>query len=159
MSKTILITGGCGFIGHHFVEHIYLNTDWNIIIIDKLSYASNGFERLRDTGCLNNNRIKIFTNDLINPIPEGLQKELVGDINYIVHMAAETHVDNSIKTPVPFVKNNIMSTLHLLEYSRKLNNLETFFYFSRLFTFFIIVIIILSFHCVVIYLLLLDFSQ
>ena len=49
MSKTILITGGCGFIGHHFVEHIYINTDWNIIIIDKLSYASNGFERLRDT--------------------------------------------------------------------------------------------------------------
>mgnify|MGYP001351732330 CR=1 FL=1 len=49
MSKTILITGGCGFIGHHFVEHVYINTDWNIIIIDKLSYASNGFERLRDT--------------------------------------------------------------------------------------------------------------
>ena len=73
--KKILVTGGCGFIGHHFIEHIYLRTDWDIIIIDKLSYASNGFERLRDTGCLNNNRIQIFTNDLINPIPEGLQKE------------------------------------------------------------------------------------
>ena len=45
----ILITGGCGFIGHHFVEHIYRNTDWDIIIIDKLSYASNGVERLRYT--------------------------------------------------------------------------------------------------------------
>ena len=35
----ILITGGCGFIGHHFVEHILNNTDWNIIVIDKLTYA------------------------------------------------------------------------------------------------------------------------
>ena len=37
MSKTILITGGCGFIGHHFVEHIIINTAWNIIILDKLT--------------------------------------------------------------------------------------------------------------------------
>ena len=130
MSKTILITGGCGFIGHHFVEHIYLNTDWNIIIIDKLSYASNGFERLRDTGCLNNKRIKIFTNDLINSIPDGLKKELGENINYIVHMAAETHVDNSIKNPKLFLDNNINSTLNLLEFSRKIKNLEIFFYFS-----------------------------
>lgn len=130
MTKTILITGGCGFIGHHFVEHIYSSTNWDIIIIDKLSYASNGFERLRDTACLNNNRIKIFTNDLINPIPEGLQKELGDDINYIVHMAAETHVDNSIQNPKLFLDNNINSTLNLLEYSRTLKNLEKFFYFS-----------------------------
>ncbi len=130
MSKTILITGGCVFIGHHFVEHVYLRTNWNIIIIDKLSYASNGFERLRDIGCINNNRIQIYTNDLINPIPEGLQKELGDNINYIVHMAAETHVDNSIQNPKLFLDNNINSTLNLLEYSRNLKNLEIFFYFS-----------------------------
>tara|TARA_B100000965_G_scaffold42235_1_gene31018 strand:+ start:2399 stop:3388 length:990 start_codon:yes stop_codon:yes gene_type:complete len=130
MSKTILITGGCGFIGHHFVEHVYINTDWNIIIIDKLSYASNGFERLRDTGCLNDDRVKVFTNDLINPIPEGIQKEIGKNVKYIVHMAAETHVDNSIKDPKLFLDNNINSTLNLLEYSRTLPNLEIFFYFS-----------------------------
>lgn len=130
MSKTILITGGCGFIGHHFVEHVYINTDWNIVIIDKLSYASNGFERLRDTGCLNTDRVKVFTNDLINPIPEGIQKEIGKNVNYIVHMAAETHVDNSIKDPKLFLDNNINSTLNLLEYSRTLPNLEIFFYFS-----------------------------
>ena len=39
--KIVLITGGCGFIGHHFVEHICVNTDWNIIVLDKLTYASN----------------------------------------------------------------------------------------------------------------------
>ena len=129
MSKTILVTGGCGFIGHHFVEHIYHNTNWNIIIIDKLSYASNGFERLRDTEALDNPRIKIFTYDLVNQITPGLEQEF-GDINYIVHMAAETHVDNSIKNPKLFIKNNVMSTFTMLEYARKLKNLEKFFYFS-----------------------------
>ena len=129
MSKTILVTGGCGFIGHHFVEHIYRQTDWNIIIIDKLSYASNGFERLRDTEVLDNPRIKIFTYDLINQITPGLEQEF-GDINYIVHMAAETHVDNSIKNPKLFIKNNVMSTFTMLEYARKLKNLEKIFYFS-----------------------------
>ena len=76
MTKTIVVTGGCGFIGHHFIEHLMVNTDWNIVVLDKLSYASNGFERLRDTGCLNDPRIKVFTNDLVNPLPEGLKKEI-----------------------------------------------------------------------------------
>ena len=129
MTKTVLVTGGCGFIGHHFVEHIYVNTDWNIIVLDKLTYASHGLERLRDTGALDNNRVKVFTYDLSYPLSVGLKKEL-GNVNYIVHMAADTHVDNSISTPVPFVRNNIMSTVHMLEYARTLSNLEIFFYFS-----------------------------
>lgn len=127
--KTILITGGCGFIGHHFVEHILVSTDWNIIVIDKLTYASYGLERLKDTGALESKRVKVFTFDLSNEITIGLRKE-IGEINYIVHMAADTHVDNSISEPVPFVKNNIMSTLNLLEYARSLKSLEIFFYFS-----------------------------
>lgn len=125
----IIVTGGCGFIGHHFVEHIFVNTDWNIIVLDKLTYASHGLERLRDTGALDNNRVKVFTYDLSYPLSIGLKKEL-GNVNYIVHMAADTHVDNSISTPVPFVRNNIMSTVHMLEYARSLSNLEIFFYFS-----------------------------
>ena len=130
MSKTILITGGCGFIGHHFVEHVFINTDWNIIVIDKLSYASNGFERLRDTEILDTERIKVFTCDLILPLSDGIIKE-IGNIDYIVHMAAETHVDNSIKDPKLFLDNNIQSTYNLLEYARNhLPKLKTFFYFS-----------------------------
>lgn len=127
--KNILVTGGCGFIGHHFVEHLLIETDWNIKIIDKLTYASYGLERLKDIEALNNERVKIFTYDLTNEISVGLRKEL-GEIDYIVHMAADTHVDNSISEPVPFIKNNIISTLNLLEYARKLNNLKIFFYFS-----------------------------
>ena len=129
MKKTILITGGCGFIGHHFVEHIFVKTDWNIIVLDKLTYASHGLERLRNTDTLDSERVKVFTYDLSHPLSIGLKKEL-GDVNYIVHMAADTHVDNSISTPVPFIKNNIMSTVHMLEYARTLENLEIFFYFS-----------------------------
>ena len=127
----IIITGGCGFIGHHFVEHIYKKTDWDIIIIDKLSYASNGFERLRDTGTINDKRIKLFTSDLILPLSDGLIKEIGTDVDYIVHMAAETHVDNSITDPRLFINNNIQSTVNLLEYARNyLPKLKTFFYFS-----------------------------
>lgn len=127
----IIITGGCGFIGHHFVEHIYKNTDWEIIVIDKLSYASNGFERMRDTDTLNDKRVKVFTSDLVMSLSEGLIKEIGTDVDYIVHMAAETHVDNSIVDPKLFINNNIQSTVNLLEYARNyLNNLKTFFYFS-----------------------------
>lgn len=130
MPKTILITGGCGFIGHHFVEHVFVNTDWNIIVVDKLSYASSGFERLRDTETLYSPRVKVFTFDLSKKITDGLKKE-IGVVNYIVHMAAETHVDNSILNPKSFVKNNIMSTFYLLEFARDVaSSLELFFYFS-----------------------------
>jgi dTDP-glucose 4,6-dehydratase len=130
MSKTILITGGCGFIGHHFVQHVLKNTDWNVIILDKLTYASLGLERLRDIGVFENPRVKVLTYDFQYEISVGIMKEIGYNINYIVHMAAETHVDNSIATPVPFIHNNVMSTVHLLEFARKCTNLELFFYFS-----------------------------
>ena len=128
----IIITGGCGFIGHHFVEHICVNTDWEIIVLDKLSYASMGFERLRDTAIFTRyrNRVRVFTSDLILPLPNGIQIEIGQDVDYIVHMAAETHVDNSISDPVPFINNNIQSTVNMLEYARKLPSLKMFFYFS-----------------------------
>jgi dTDP-glucose 4,6-dehydratase len=130
MSKTIILTGGCGFIGHHFAEYVFKNTDWNIIIIDKLSYASLGLNRLRNNELLYSNRVKVFTLDLCNELSEGVKKEIGNDINYIVHMAAETHVDNSIKEPLKIISNNVNSTIHLLEWARTLKNLEIFFYFS-----------------------------
>lgn len=132
MSKTVLVTGGCGFIGHHFVEHALINTDWNIIIVDKLTYASKGFSRLDDQIfqiAIKSHRLKVLTWDLSNELSIGMKREL-GLINIIVHMAAETHVDNSIKMPGIFVQNNIMSTFYLLEYARTLQDLEYFFYFS-----------------------------
>jgi dTDP-glucose 4,6-dehydratase len=125
----VILTGCCGFIGHHTVEHLLKNTDWDIIGIDKLSYASKGFERLRNFNALNNPKFKLLTWDLTVPLSQGLIQE-IGSIDIIIHMAAETHVDNSIKDPVPFVLNNIHSTLNLLEYARKLPNLKCFLSFS-----------------------------
>ena len=126
----IVLTGGCGFIGHHFAEYIHKNTDWDIIILDKLTYASMGLERLRNNGLYNSQRVKIYTVDLCNEISEGLKKEMGNNIDYIVHMAAETHVDNSIKEPRNVIMNNVTSTVNLLEWSRTLQNLKIFFYFS-----------------------------
>ena len=126
---TILITGGCGFIGHHVVEHILKNTDWNIIILDKLNYASMGFERIREIDIIENMRIKVLTYDLQYSLTIGMIKE-IGCVDYIIHMAAETHVDNSISDPVNFIHNNVMSTVHLLEFARNCKNLKLFFYFS-----------------------------
>ena len=125
----ILITGGCGFIGHHFVQHIFKNTDWNIIILDKLNYASMGFERIREIGIFESPRVKILTYDLQHFLTIGMIKE-IGQVDYIIHMAAETHVDNSIADPVNFIHNNVMSTVHLLEFARNCKKLKLFFYFS-----------------------------
>jgi len=130
MSKKIVLTGGCGFIGHHFAEYVYKNTDWDIIIIDKLTYASMGLNRLRNNILLYTPRVKVFTIDLCEELSDGIKKEIGTDINYIVHMAAETHVDNSIREPMKVIKNNINSTVNLLEWARNLKNLEIFFYFS-----------------------------
>jgi dTDP-glucose 4,6-dehydratase len=130
MPKKIILTGGCGFIGHHFAEYVHKNTDWDIIIIDKLSYASLGLNRLRNNELLYSKRVKVFTIDLCNELSEGIIKEIGNDVSYIVHMAAETHVDNSIKEPMKVITNNVNSTVNLLEWARTLKNLEIFFYFS-----------------------------
>ena len=130
MVKKIILTGGCGFIGHHVAEYLHKNTDWDIIILDKLSYASMGLNRLRNNLLLFSPRVKVFTMDLCNQITDGIKKEIGNDVNYIIHMAAETHVDNSILDPKNVIKNNISSTLNLLEWAREIKKLEIFFYFS-----------------------------
>ena len=127
--KTVLVTGGCGFIGHHVIEHLLRKTNWNIIVVDKLNYASMGLERLRSFSALSNPRVKVFTTDITTPVTQGLRKEL-GDVNIVIHMAAESHVDNSISAPREFFHNNVNGTVEMLEYAKTLDNLEMFFYFS-----------------------------
>lgn len=115
----ILITGGCGFLGSHIVEHFLKNTEAEIVVLDKLSYASIGFDRLRDIqihgerGVHANARVKIIGCDLAQPIPDGVDRE-VGHVDYVIHAAAETHVDNSIVDPLPFLQSNVIGTHHLL---------------------------------------------
>ena len=100
------------------------------MIIDKLSYASRGFERLKDSGIMD--RVTCWPIDLCTPITPGMRLLLQPDrIEFIIHMAADTHVDNSISDPVPFVQNNVNSTLQLLEFARTLPNLKRFVYFCK----------------------------
>jgi dTDP-glucose 4,6-dehydratase len=126
--KRVLITGGAGFAAHHVVEHFLKNTDWEIIVLDRLSYAAKGFDRLRDINVFDDKRVMTLTADFSEPISDGISKE-IGQVNYIVHMGAETHVDNSIKDPVPFVKANVVGTLGMLQFAKK-QELEQFIYFS-----------------------------
>lgn len=125
----IVITGGAGFVGHHVVEHFIKNTDWDIVVLDKLTYATNGFDRLRDIDCFDDNRVKIFTTDLNEPLSVGIKKE-IGEVDYIINLASESHVDNSIKDPVNFTLNNVKLVLNMLEWARELKELKKFIQFS-----------------------------
>lgn len=126
---TIAITGGAGFIGHHLVEHVLRTTNWQILVLDRLTYASNGFDRLRDIDAFDDKRVRCFTIDLTQDFGTGLHQEL-GEPEYVVHMAAETHVDNSIVDPWTFVQANVVGTFRVLEWARKLRNLKRLIYFS-----------------------------
>jgi dTDP-glucose 4,6-dehydratase len=122
-----VVTGGRGFFGSHLVEHLLKNTDWEIVIFDKLSYASVSEDRLAsmDTWEKYRNRVRLFTVDLCQWISEGVHRD-VGDVDYIIHAAAESHVDRSIEAPAPFIRNNVSATLNTLEYARCHPDLKMF---------------------------------
>ena len=125
-----LITGGCGFIGHHLIQHILeAQSDSHIYVIDKLTYSTKGLDRLRDINAIQSQRVTLFTYDLVSPISDGLVLELQ-DVDIIIHMAAETHVDTSIKNPIECIYNNTMSTVHILELAKKLKHVQKILYFS-----------------------------
>jgi len=125
-----LITGGCGFIGGHCVEHFLKNTDWEIVILDSLTYAGN-LNRLTDIDVFEKERKRIhyIWHDLKSPINESVSS-LIGDVDYIFHLAAESHVDKSLKDPVPFVHNNVVGTCNILEFARSQKGLRLFFNFG-----------------------------
>ena len=127
--RTIAVTGGAGFIGHHFVEHVLKTTDWNVLVLDRLTYASSGFDRLRDIEAFDDKRVRCFTIDLTQEFGDGLRREL-GEPDFVVHMAAETHVDNSITDPWPFVQANVVGTYRVLEWARRMKKLDRLVYFS-----------------------------
>jgi dTDP-glucose 4,6-dehydratase len=126
--KKILITGGCGFVGHHAVEHFLKETDWNIYILDKMTYAASGLDRVRDINAFDSQRVRFFSTDFTRKLSKGMVQECK-DVDYILHMGAETHVDNSITDPGTFVYSNVVGTLNMLEFARLLDN-PTFVYFS-----------------------------
>ncbi len=129
MSK-LLLTGGCGFIGSHCVEGLLKETDWEIVIIDRLDMSGN----LRRLTSINNwetqkNRVKFIWWDLKSQINEQIKKE-IGHVDYIWHLAASSHVDRSIIDPMSFVMDNVVGTTNLLNFARTLDNLKLFINFG-----------------------------
>jgi dTDP-glucose 4,6-dehydratase len=125
----ILITGGAGFLGHHVVDHLLDNTDAEVVVLDKLTYASSGFDRLRDSDRFDDARVHTLAADFTKPISHGVSLE-IGDVDYILHLGAETHVDNSIADPEPFVMTNVVGTMHMLNFALTVPSLKRFLYFS-----------------------------
>jgi len=116
--KKVLVTGGCGFLGHHVVEHLLKITDFEIVILDSLSYAGN-LNRLTDIDIWEKEkkRVKIVWHDLRSPISKTTDS-IVGKVDFIFHLAAETHVDRSLENSIPFVQTNVIGTANLLEWLR-----------------------------------------
>ena len=118
MSKTLLLTGIGGFIGSHVMEHVLINTDWNIVGID--SFRHKGITDRVTTSVYywkHRERVRIVTHDLTAPFSDLLTND-IGPVDYVVNMASESHVDRSITYPVPFIKNNVDLVLNMLEYAR-----------------------------------------
>ena len=117
MSKTILITGGAGFIGSHVVR-LFVNKypDHKIVNLDVLTYAGN-LENLRD---IENKENYIFEKGDI--VDEGYIKSLFEKYNFdgVVHLAAESHVDRSITNPMEFIMTNVVGTVNLLNAAKNL---------------------------------------
>jgi dTDP-glucose 4,6-dehydratase len=132
MSKRVLITGGAGFIGHHIIDLFLQKTDWEIVSLDRLDYSGN-LNRLDDVVKRYppevRKRVKIVWHDLRAEIAD-INRNLIGDVNIILHLAAASHVDRSISHPMEFVMDNTIGTVHLLNYARTLKNLERLIYFS-----------------------------
>lgn len=132
MSNKLLLTGGAGFIGHHFIEYILANTDFNIITLDRLDYSGN-LNRLHEViSSLHDkekNRVKIIFHDLKAELNTQISQS-VGDVEYIIHMAAGSHVDRSIANPMDFVLDNVVGTANILNYARSCDHLKRFIYFS-----------------------------
>jgi dTDP-glucose 4,6-dehydratase len=113
--KSIMITGGAGFIGSHLIRHM-LNKypDYQIINLDKLTYAGN-LENLRD---IESNKNYVFIKADIND--DNAIQEVFADHNIdgVIHLAAESHVDRSISNPTEFIYTNIVGTINLLNAAR-----------------------------------------
>ena len=110
--KTLLVTGGAGFIGSHFVKHILEKyNDYCVINVDKLTYAGN-LDNIKEIMTLSNH--KFYKGDISD---ESFIKDLFKkhEIDIVVNFAAESHVDNSIKSSGLFLKTNVIGTQVLLD--------------------------------------------
>jgi len=108
----LLVTGGAGFIGSNFVRHVIAHTDHHVTVLDALTYAGN---RASLDG-LPESRLRFVKGDITDA---GLVDELTAQADAVIHYAAESHNDNSLHDPRPFIDTNIVGTYTLLEAARR----------------------------------------
>lgn len=114
----IVVTGGAGFIGSAFINKLLdLNKDVEVLCVDKLTYAGKKENIKHD--------VQFLQKDICDVTPEDL-----GRYDYLVHFAAESHVDNSIKDGRPFVRTNVEGTFNMIECARQNTNLKKFIHIS-----------------------------
>lgn len=142
--RTYLITGAAGFAAAHLIEHILKTTNDRVIGIDALTYSGT-WDRLRDItfrygphtdtdgeymcNGYDHPRFRPLVYDFRGEAEPNLVKELK-EVTHVIHMGAESHVDNSIEDPLKFTVSNVVGTVNMLNLARKLPNLELFVYFS-----------------------------
>ncbi|MDT2769682.1 dTDP-glucose 4,6-dehydratase [Enterococcus pseudoavium] len=113
--KNIIVTGGAGFIGSNFVHYVVNNhPEVHVTVLDKLTYAGNK----ENLAGLPEDRVELVVGDIADA---ELVDRLVQEADAVVHYAAESHNDNSLKDPFPFVQTNIIGTYTLIEACRKHN--------------------------------------
>lgn len=114
--RHLLVTGGAGFIGSNFVHHVIATTDDTVTVLDKLTYAGN---RASLDG-LPEDRVRLVEGDIADAaLVDELVSGLTGEGDAIVHYAAESHNDNSLSDPSPFLTTNLIGTYTLLEAARR----------------------------------------
>lgn len=109
MFKNIIVTGGAGFIGSNFVHYVVNNhPEVHVTVLDKLTYAGNK----ENLAGLPEDRVKLVVGDICD---KELVDKLVQNADAVVHYAAESHNDNSLRNPDPFIQTNIVGTSVLIE--------------------------------------------
>lgn len=108
----ILVTGGAGFIGSNFVHHLVEHTDVRVTVLDKLTYAASR----ESLAALPPERVELVVGDIADA---DTVDPLVASHDAVVHYAAESHNDNSLSDPSPFVHTNVIGTFTILESVRR----------------------------------------
>ena len=116
MSTSLLVTGGCGFIGSNFIRFVLRSRpDYRVVNLDLLTYSGN-LDNLADIA--QDARYRFVRGDICDP---HLVRQLIDECDAIVHMAAESHVDRSISDARPFVQTNVLGTQTLLDAMRQVD--------------------------------------
>jgi dTDP-glucose 4,6-dehydratase len=113
----VVVTGGAGFIGSAFINHLLDNFECDVLCVDKLTYAGSKTNIKHNVSFLQKDICDVTSDEL-------------GEFDYMVHFAAESHVDNSISNGLPFVRTNVEGTFNLIEISRKNKGLKKFIHIS-----------------------------